>query len=120
MGEHPVSGLALGALLHHPDWDGVRVLAAPATGAGAVSVRDVRTVADLRADVSCSPGSLLAVGLSGDREDWHLDALLRRAAAADAAVVLLPGHDPLRLASRLLAERVRLTVLAPPIPSPPR
>ena len=106
-----MSGLALRALLHHPDWDGVRVLAAPGGGADAVSVRDVRTVADLRADVSCSRGSLLAVGLSGDREDWHLDALLRRAAAADAAVVLLPGHDPLRLASRLLAERVRLTVL---------
>jgi hypothetical protein len=108
--------LALHALLHHPDWAAVSVLAAPGDGPDGVPVRDVLTVADLRADVPSTPDALLAVVLSGDREDWHLDALLRRAAAAAAAAVLLPGAQPLRLASRLLAERVGLTVLGAPDP----
>ncbi|GAA5125315.1 helix-turn-helix domain-containing protein [Pseudonocardia adelaidensis] len=103
--------LALRALLHHPDWAAVTVLATPVGEPGGVPVRDVVTVADLRADVTSARGALLAVALSGDREDWHLDALLRRAAAAEAAAVLLPGAEPLRVASRLLAERVGLTVL---------
>jgi hypothetical protein len=109
--------LALHALLRHPDWAAVTVLATPDGGQDGVAVRDVLTVADLRADVVTSaPDVLLAVGLSGDREDWHLDALLRRAAAAEAAAVLLPGEAPLRMASRLLAERIGLTVLGAPDP----
>jgi PucR C-terminal helix-turn-helix domain/GGDEF-like domain len=109
--------LALHALLRHPDWAAVSVLAAPDGGPDGVAVRDVLTIADLRADVAASaPDVLLTVGLSGDREDWHLDALLRRAAAAEAAAVLLPGGEPLRVASRLLAERVGLTVLGAPDP----
>jgi hypothetical protein len=108
--------LALAALLRHPDWSAVSVLAAPGDEPATGSVRDVLTVADLRADVTAADGALLAVALTGDREDWHLDALLRRAAAARATAVLLPGDEPLRLASRLLAERVRLTVLGTPDP----
>jgi hypothetical protein len=110
------SPLALHALLRHPDWATVSVLAAPEGGPDGVPVRDVLTVADLRADVASAPDALLAVALSGDREDWHLDALLRRAAAAEAAAVLLPGEEPLRVASRLLADRVGLTVLGAPDP----
>jgi hypothetical protein len=108
--------LVLHALLRHPDWAAVTVLAAPDGGPVGVPVRDVLTVADLRADVTSAGDALLAVALSGDREDWHLDALLRRAAAAEAAAVLLPGEEPLRVASRLLAERVGLTVLGAPQP----
>ncbi|MCU1664148.1 MAG: hypothetical protein QOI36_3233 [Pseudonocardiales bacterium] len=106
------SAVALRALLAHPDWSGVTVLAGDGAGDGStVSVREVRTVPDLRADPAGAPGALLAVALSGDREDWHLDALLRRAAAAGVVTVLLPGAEPLRLASHLLADRVGLTVL---------
>ncbi|MHA6623646.1 PucR family transcriptional regulator [Pseudonocardia sp. DLS-67] len=108
--------LALHALLRHPDWAAVTVLATPDGGPAGVPVRDVLTVADMRGDVASARDALLAVALSGDREDWHLDALLRRAAAAEAAAVLLPGAEPLRVASRLLAERVRLTVLGAPDP----
>ncbi len=108
--------LALQALLQHPGWAAVTVLARPDGGPDEVAVRDVLTVADLRADVASAPDALLAVALSGDREDWHLDALLRRAAAAEVTAVLLPGEEPLRVASRLLAERVRLTVLGTPDP----
>lgn len=108
--------LVLQALLRHPDWAAVTVLAVPGGGPDGVPVRDVLTVADLRAEVATAPGALLAVALSGDREDWHLDALLRRADAAGVAAVLLPGGEPLRLASRLLAERVGLTVLGAPDP----
>jgi hypothetical protein len=100
--------VALRALLVHPDWAGVTVLA----GDAEASVRAVRAVPDLRADPSGSPGALLAVALSGDREDWHLDVLLRRAGAAGVVAVLLPGPQPLRTASHLLADRVGLTVLA--------
>ncbi|HEY4420333.1 MAG TPA: helix-turn-helix domain-containing protein [Pseudonocardia sp.] len=106
--------VALRALLAHPDWAGVSVLAGEANALSAsasVPVRDVRTVPDLRAEPSGPPGALLAVALSGDREDWHLDVLLRRAGAVGIAAVMLPGAQPLRTASRLLADRVGLTVL---------
>lgn len=108
--------LELHALLGPPDWAAVDVLAEPAGGPDGVPVRDVVTVADFRAEVTAARAALVAVALSGDREDWHLDALLRRAAAGGAAAVLLPGKDPLRLASQLLAERVGLTVLGTPDP----
>ncbi|WP_433559190.1 PucR family transcriptional regulator [Pseudonocardia xinjiangensis] len=102
--------LGLRALLTHPDWAGVTVLAGDGAGSG-VTVREVRTVPDLRADPAGAAGALLAVALTGEREDWHLDVLLRRAAAADVAAVLLPGTTPLRVASRLFADRVGVTVL---------
>ncbi|TQM13453.1 PucR family transcriptional regulator [Pseudonocardia kunmingensis] len=108
--------LTLGALLAHPDWAAVVVLAARTAGAEPDAVRAVHTVADLRADAPAARDALLAVALSGDRDDWHLDALLRRAAAAGVAAVLLPGTDPLRAASRLLAARVGVTVLGAPDP----
>ncbi|WP_232667347.1 PucR family transcriptional regulator [Pseudonocardia sp. TRM90224] len=103
----------LSALLAHPEWAGVTILAADADG---TAVRAVQTVADLRADPVVARHSLLAVALSGDRDDWHLDALLRRAAAAGVVAVLLPGTEPLRHASRLLAGRVGITVLGSPDP----
>ena len=57
--------LALHALLRHPDWATVSVLAAPDGGPAGVPVRDVLTVADLRGDVTSSRDALLAVALSG-------------------------------------------------------
>src|SRR5690606_20464786 len=83
--ERAVTELELHALLGHPDWAAVDVLAEPAGGPDGVPVRDVVTVADFRAEVTAARAALVAVALSGDREDWHLDALLRRAAAGGAA-----------------------------------
>jgi hypothetical protein len=112
--------VTLRALLTHPDWAAVTLLAGAVSqdgnGPGPVAVREVRTVPDLRAEAPAVPAALLAVALRGNRDDWHLDALLRRAAAADVAAVLLPGTEPLRVASRLLADRVGLTVLGAPDP----
>ncbi|WP_233160282.1 CdaR family transcriptional regulator [Pseudonocardia sp. MH-G8] len=108
--------LTVDALLSHPDWAAVTVLATRTGGSEPDPVREVHTVADLRADAPAVRGALLAVALSGNRDDWHLDALLRRAAAAGVAAVLLPGTDPLRAASRLLAARVGVTVLGAPDP----
>jgi hypothetical protein len=105
--------VSLPALLGHPDWAAVTVLA---EAGGDVTVRDVHTVADFGAEPLAAPGVLLAVAIAADREDWHLDALLRRAAAAGAVAVLLPGTEPLRVASLLLARRVGLTVLGAPDP----
>jgi hypothetical protein len=105
--------LRLCALLDHPDWAGVRVLAGEP---GQTEVVDVRTVPDVRAEPADAARSLLVVAITADRDDWHLDALLRRAAAAGAVAVLLPGTDPLRRASSALAERIGLTVLGAPAP----
>ncbi len=103
----------LAALLTHPDWAGTTVLAGdPAT----VELAAVQTVPDLRAEPSASAGALVVVGLAGDRDDWHLDALLRRAAAASAVAVLLPGAEPLRRASSALAVRIGVVVLGSPDP----
>jgi PucR C-terminal helix-turn-helix domain/GGDEF-like domain len=112
----PGPAVELRALLQHPEWADVTVLARPDREPEGARVQDVVTVADLRADIRSAPDALLAVVLSADREDWHLDALLRRAAAAGATAVLLPGDAPLRVASRLLAARVGLTVLGAPDP----
>jgi sugar diacid utilization regulator len=103
-----VTALRLAALLHHPDWAGVAVLAGDPDP---VEVRGVRTVPDLRAEPADAECALLVVALVADRDDWHLDALLRRAGAAGAVAVLLPGRAALRRASSALAERIGVVVL---------
>ncbi|MGI5131492.1 PucR family transcriptional regulator [Pseudonocardia sp. CA-107938] len=103
----------LTALLGHPDWAGTVVLAGDPDP---VTITTVVTVTDLRAEPADAAGALLVVALVADRDDWHLDALLRRAQAAGAAAVLLPGTEPLRQVSALLAERIGLPVLGTPDP----
>jgi hypothetical protein len=103
----------LGALLGHPDWAGTVLLAGDTAQ---VSIATVVTVTDLRAEPTDAAGALLVVALVADRDDWHLDALLRRAQAAGAAAVLLPGTGALRRVSALLAERIGLPVLGSPDP----
>ncbi|MCO1655115.1 helix-turn-helix domain-containing protein [Pseudonocardia sp. S2-4] len=105
--------MRLAALLDHPDWAGVQVLAGDPDP---VEIRDVRTVPDLRAEPVDAECALLVVAIAADRGDWHLDALLRRAGAAGAAAVLLPGRAELRRASSLLAERIGVAVLGAPDP----
>jgi hypothetical protein len=103
----------LTALLTHPDWAGVVVLAGdPAP----VLIGQVHTVADVRAEPADLPDGLLVVAVTADRADWHLDVLLRRTAAAGAAAVLLPGTAPARLATSALAERIGVVVLGSPDP----
>jgi len=107
------SGALLTAMLAHPDWACAVVLAGdPAR----VLVADVQTVADLRAEPAVLADSLLVVAVTADRDDWHLDALLRRAAAAGSTAVLLPGTAAVRLASSALAERIGVVVVGSPDP----
>ena len=114
--------VTLAGLLGHPEWAEVRVLAGDGPGDGRagsgrpVEVRSVVTVPDLRAEPSDAAGALVVVGLAGDRADWHLDALLNRAAAAGVSALLLPGVEPLRRASAELAARTGLVVLGAPRP----
>lgn len=112
-GTDPPQGVLLSALLTHPDWADAVVLAGDPARA---LVADVQTVADLRAEPAALPDSLLVVAVSADRDDWHLDALLRRAAAAGATAVVLPGTAAVRLASSALAGRIGLVVLGAPDP----
>jgi hypothetical protein len=102
-------GVRLRALLGHPDWAQIGVLAGP--GAADPMVSAAVAVPDLSAEPKDMAGALLAVVLSAPREDWHLDALLRRAGAAEVAAVLLPGTAPLRPASAALAARIGTVVL---------
>jgi hypothetical protein len=107
-------GIGLAALLDHPDWADVALLAGPRRAEP--PVRGVRAVPDVLADPAELAGQLLAVVLSAPRADWHLDALLRRADAGGAVAVLLPGTAPLQPATRGLAERIGLPVLGAPDP----
>jgi hypothetical protein len=107
-------GIGLAALLDHPDWADVALLAGPRRTEP--PVRGVRAVPDVLADPAELAGQLLAVVLSAPRADWHLDALLRRADAGGAVAVLLPGTAPLQPATRGLAERIGLPVLGAPDP----
>jgi hypothetical protein len=107
-------GVTLAAVLDHPDWAGVAVLAPPPEPSPVI--RAVSVVADLRSRPEQLPGHLLAVVLSGDRSDWRLDALLHRAAAAGACAVLLPTTEPLPRGSAALAARVRMPVLGSDAP----
>lgn len=105
--------VTLAALLTHPDWSGAIVLAGDPVS---VTLAAVLTVSDLRAEPADAAGALVVVGLSGKRDDWHLDVLLRRIAAAGAVALLLPGVAPLRRASSELAARVGVVVLGAPDP----
>jgi len=107
-------GITLAALLDHPDWAEVELLAGPRRADPAI--RGVLAVPDVLADPTGLAGQLLAVVLTAPRADWHLDALLHRADAGGAAAVLLPGTAPLQPASRELAERIGLPVLGAPDP----
>jgi len=108
------AGVALAALLGHPDWAEVTLLAGPQ--AANTPVSGVLAVPDVLAEAKGAGGRLLAVVLSAPRGDWHLDALLRRGSAEGAAAVLLPGIEPLQPASRALAARIGLPVLGAPDP----
>jgi PucR family transcriptional regulator, purine catabolism regulatory protein len=107
----PAGGEALAALLALPEWEGVRILAGPpgeglAVAAGGVTVTTMAAVPD-----EPLAGRLLVVLQDLDRADWRLDVLLRRASAAGASGLLLPGTEPLSRATGALAERLGLTVL---------
>jgi hypothetical protein len=108
------AGVALAALLGHPDWAEVTLLAGPR--AADTPVSGVLAVPDVLTEPKGAAGRLLAVVLSAPRADWHLDALLRRGSAEGAAAVLLPGIEPLQPASRALAARIGLPVLGAPDP----
>ena len=103
------AGVAVAALLGHPDWSSVVVLAGPPESDN--PVHGVLVVPDVLAEPRGAAGQLLAVVLSAPRADWHLDALLRRADAEGAAAVLLPGTEALQPASLALARRIGLPVL---------
>jgi PucR C-terminal helix-turn-helix domain/GGDEF-like domain len=108
------AGIAVAALLGHPDWSSVVVLAGPPESDN--PVHGVLVVPDVLSEPRGAAGQLLAVVLSAPRADWHLDALLRRADAEGAAAVLLPGTEALQPASLALAERIGLPVLGAPDP----
>jgi hypothetical protein len=108
------AGIAVAALLGHPDWASVVVLAGPPESDS--PVHGVLVVPDVLAEPRGVGGQLLAVVLSAPRADWHLDALLRRADAEGAAAVLLPGIEALQPASLALARRIGLPVLGAPDP----
>ena len=108
------AGIPLAALLGHPDWAAVAELGGPVRAD--VLVRGVVAVPDVHAAPGGAVGQLLAVVLSAPREDWHLDALLRRARAEGVAAVLLPGTAALQPPTRALAERIGLPVLGAPEP----
>lgn len=79
---------------------------------GAAPVTRVRLV-DLAAEAVTS-GELL-VCIAGDVTSWRLDALIRRAASAGAAGVLLPDVSPGPTAASIgLATRLRLPLLVVP------
>jgi hypothetical protein len=101
-------GVELSALLSHPDWAGVRGLAAlghARTISSALLVRDVAAVP------APHTGCLLAVLYSDDRDDWRLDSMLNRARTARAAALMVEGHAPLRRSTTALAERFGLPVV---------
>ncbi|MGI3782631.1 MAG: PucR family transcriptional regulator [Janthinobacterium lividum] len=102
--------IALAAALALPEWADVRVLGGPRL-TSRTQVTDVVVIATVRHPVPGLDGALLIVAESVDRDDWHLDTLIRRASAADGAALMLGGHLPLATASALLAQRLGLTVL---------
>ncbi|WP_306319540.1 MULTISPECIES: CdaR family transcriptional regulator [unclassified Streptomyces] len=111
---HTPGGVPLSAMLAHPTWHDVTLLAGP---------RDDRPVHHPVAaqDLTHSPpedraGRLLVLLGGADRGDWRLDALLRRAHSASVAALLIPEVTPLRTSSTLLADRLRLPVLGSPDP----
>lgn len=99
----------LSALLAHPSADPIRLLT-PGTGTH-TPVSSVLLVRDVNARPDRAEGSLLVVVNDILRNDWRLDALVSRAHAADVTALLLSGHEPLGVATSLLAGRLGLPVL---------
>lgn len=113
---NPAGEASLGALLAVPEWEGVRVLAGlPDDGAGRV-VTGVAVVPAAELPEKVLTGRLLVVLDGVDRADWRLDVLLRRARAAGAAAVLLPGVEAVSRATGALVDRLGLPVLGSPAP----
>lgn len=98
-----------------PEWSEVRVLAGPPPDPRA-ELTGVVVVAGVRRPVPPLEGALLVVAEEVDRDDWHLDTVVRRASAVGGAGLLLGGHAPLPAATALLAQRLGLTVLGAPEP----
>ncbi|WP_327675043.1 MULTISPECIES: helix-turn-helix domain-containing protein [unclassified Streptomyces] len=107
-------GVSLSAMLAHPTWHDVTLLAGPGDTRG---LQHPVAAQDLTHPLHEEPVGRLLVLLGGaDRGDWRLDALLRRAHGAGVAALLVPEVTALRMSSTLLAERLRLPVLGSPDP----
>lgn len=102
--------IELPAALTLPEWSDVRVLAGPRPTPG-VHLTGVVVIATVRDPVPLLDGALLVVVEQVDRDDWHLDTLIRRASSGRGAGLLLGGHASLTTASTLVAHRLGLTVL---------
>nr|WP_246233189.1 helix-turn-helix domain-containing protein [Nakamurella aerolata] len=93
-------------------WRAVRLLAGPAGEAATAALRRVELIADVRAPVPTDlQGALLAVAGEIDRDDWHLDVLIRRTAAGGAAGLLIAGTGPIGTAATVVADRLAVTIL---------
>lgn len=108
-----MNGTPLAALLAHPHLRQVVDLAQVDTAV--TEVRQV-VVTTSTGEVPEADGALLVLLTPVARSDWRIDALLRRAGAAGAAVVVLQGVEPLAHGTRLLARRLRLPVLGAETP----
>lgn len=96
-------------LLALPQWASVRVLAGDA-GLGR-EVSRVRAALTPSADHVVGAGELVVLVGPVPRDDWRLDALIRRVADAGGAGVLMSASDPLA-ATRLLGDRLGIPLLA--------
>lgn len=108
-----MTGIPLRALLTHRSCADVRVLSGSGEDrllTGSLVLRDIRS------DPKDVTGCLLVVMYAADRNDWHLDALLNRAASGGAAALVLEGEEPLLSSTAALARRLRLSVLGAPAP----
>ncbi|WNV77794.1 CdaR family transcriptional regulator [Geodermatophilus sp. DSM 44513] len=112
----PAGEATLTAVLHVPEWTGVRVLAGLTDDAGARQLTGVVIVPAAEVPEAAIAGRLLVVLHEVDRTDWRLDVLVRRARAAGVAALVLPGTEPVGWATAALADRVGLPVLGSPAP----
>lgn len=101
--------ISLSALLGHPTSRSLTTLAHRPGSEHRVG--GVHLVRDLGTRPEAAEGAALLVLDDVPRTDWRVDALLSRARAAGAAAVILPGHEPLRTPTALLADRLDLSVL---------
>lgn len=100
---------SLSALLAHPATDPIRLLT-PAVD-GPVTIASVLLARDVNTRPEGAEQSLLILLEDVPRRDWRLDALVSRARAAGVGALLLTGHEPLGVATSLLASRLGLPVL---------
>jgi purine catabolism regulator len=114
VGAHADVGIPLGAMLEHPAWSDVAVLAG-AGDRGRLLTGGV-VVADLTTRPTDLDGAVLVVVYASDRTDWRLDAVLRRAHEARAGALLIAGTDPVARPTALLSERLALALLGAPDP----